>query len=185
MTMVRSDNSASAVQTFEIDGRSPVIDPQAWLAPTATVIGSVTLAAGSSIWYNAVVRGDDEQIRVGERSNVQDGAVIHADPGFPCTLGTDVTVGHNATLHGATVGNRSLIGLAAVVLNGAVIGDRCLVAAGALIPEGAHFDDDMLIVGAPAVAKRRLRPEETALLTENADEYVINANRHRASLIRA
>lgn len=185
-TMVKSDNSRPfRANTFSIDERQPAIHPEAWVSPTATLIGSVELAQESSVWYGAILRGDDEQISVGARSNIQDGSVLHADPGFPCSIGNDVTIAHNATVHGASVGEGSLIGIGAIILNGATIGKRCLVAAGTLIPEGAKFDDDTLILGSPAIAKRLLRSDEIAYLSETVEEYVANARRHRNIAVSA
>mgnify|MGYP000169697338 CR=1 FL=1 len=133
-----------------------------FIADDALVIGSVTLCVEASIWYRAVVRGDSEQISIGARSNVQDGAVLHADPGFPLTIGADVTVGHLAMLHGCTIGDGTLVGIKAVVLNGARIGRNCVVGAGALVTEGKEFPDGSMILGSPAKAVRQLTPEQIA-----------------------
>lgn len=165
-----------------VGGRRPVVDPAAWIAPTASVVGAVTLGAGASVWYGAVLRADDETVTVGRDTNVQDGAVLHADPGFPCTLGDGVTVGHGAIVHGATVGAGSLVGMGARVLNGASIGERCMVAAGALVPEGFTAPPGVLVIGAPAKVRRDLRDSELDLLSDTAAEYAANARRHRAGL---
>lgn len=162
-----------------VGGREPSVDPAAWIAPTASVVGAVTLDAGASVWYGAVLRADDEKVTVGRDTNVQDGAVLHADPGFPCTLGDRVTVGHGAIVHGAAVGGGSLVGMGARVLNGASIGERCMVAAGALVPEGFTAPPGVLVVGAPAKVRRDLRDSEFELLRDTAAEYAANARRHR------
>jgi carbonic anhydrase/acetyltransferase-like protein (isoleucine patch superfamily) len=165
-------------------GFVPRIAASAWVAETATVIGRVHLNEEASVWYGAVLRGDNEWITLGARSNVQEGAVLHTDPGFPLVLGDDVTVGHQAMLHGCTIGNGSLIGIQAVVLNGARIGKGCLVGAGAVVTEGKEFPDGSLIIGAPAKAVRELSPEQLARLQLGAAHYVANAERHRSQLQR-
>jgi carbonic anhydrase/acetyltransferase-like protein (isoleucine patch superfamily) len=134
--------------------KAPTIDPTAYLAPGAHVIGDVELGARSSVWFNAVLRGDSAPIRIGADTNVQDGAVLHVDPGAPVLVGEGTTIGHNATVHGCTIGRSCLIGMGAVVQTGAVIGDESIVAAGALIPEGRTYPPRSLLVGTPA---RRLR----------------------------
>jgi carbonic anhydrase/acetyltransferase-like protein (isoleucine patch superfamily) len=142
------------------------------VADTATLIGKVTLAPNSSIWFGATIRGDNERITIGENSNVQEGTVMHTDMGYPLTLGKNVTVGHQAMLHGCTVGDGSLIGIQAVILNGAKIGAGCLVGAGALVTEGKEFPDNSLIIGSPAKAVRTLTAEDNARLLASADSYV-------------
>lgn len=169
---------------FQLDEAVPSIADSAWVADSATVLGNVELAEQSSVWFGAVLRGDGDRIRVGERSNVQDGAILHTDDGFPVTIGKDVTVGHLVMLHGCTVGDGSLIGIQAVVLNGAVIGKNCLVGAGALVTEGSKFDDGMLILGTPAKAVRPLTPEQVARLQYGSAHYVENAQRFRTGLKR-
>ena len=154
------------------------------MADNAQVIGRVELADDASVWYGAVLRGDNDRITIGARSNIQDGSVLHADAGFPLTLGADVTVGHQAMLHGCTVGDGSLIGIQAVVLNGATIGRRCLVGAGAVVTEGKEFPDGSLILGAPAKAVRSITPEQVERLRFGALHYVENAERHRRQLKR-
>ena len=154
------------------------------MADSAQVIGNVVLHEDASIWFGAILRGDTETLTIGRGSNVQDGSVLHADIGFPVTLGEDVTVGHQVMLHGCTVGDGSLIGIQAVVLNGAKIGRGCLVGAGALVTEGKEFADGSLIIGSPARAVRPLRPEEIAGLKGSAAHYVENAKRYRAGLKR-
>lgn len=149
----------------------PTIAPDAWIAPGATVVGAVTVGAASSVWYGAVLRGDHDRIDVGARTNIQDGCVLHVDPGVPLTLGDGISVGHGAVLHGCTVGDDTLIGMGAVVLNGARIGPRCLVAAGALVLEGAEIPAQSLVAGAPAKIRRLLTDEEVERLRRNAATY--------------
>ncbi|HUL92237.1 MAG TPA: gamma carbonic anhydrase family protein [Burkholderiales bacterium] len=153
-----------------------------FIADNATVIGSVILHDQSSVWYNAVIRGDSDTITIGERTNIQDAAVLHTDPGIPMTLGSNVSVGHMAMLHGCTVGDGSLIGIGAIILNRAVIGRSCLIGAGALIPEGKTFPDGVLVVGSPGKVVRELKPEERAGLLENADVYVRRSKLYREKL---
>ena len=155
---------------------------ECFIADNATVIGSVILHPHASVWYNAVVRGDSEIITIGERTNIQDAAVLHADPGVPLTLGKNVSIGHQAMLHGCTVGDGSLIGIGAIVLNHAVIGKSCLIGAGALITEGKTFPDGGLVVGSPGKVLRELNPEEKAGLLENADIYVRRSKLYREKL---
>ena len=156
--------------------------PESWVAPNATLVGKVKLEAGASVWFNAVLRGDNELIHIGENSNVQDGTVMHTDMGFPLTLGKGVTIGHNVMLHGCTVGDYSLIGINAVVLNGARIGKNCLVGAGALVTEGKEFPDGSMIIGSPAKAVRALTPEQIEGLRQSAQHYIDNARKFRATL---
>lgn len=153
-----------------------------WIAPTAVVVGRVVLGRDASVWWNAVLRGDNEPIVVGERANVQDGSVLHTDPGFPLTLGPDVTVGHLAMLHGCTIGEASLVGIGAIIMNGVRIGRRCLIGARALITEGKEIPDNSLVLGVPAKVVRQLAAEEAAALAESAQEYVRNWKRYRADL---
>lgn len=167
---------------YQLGDDAPRIAPTAWVADSAQVIGRVTLGDGASVWYGAVLRGDNEWITLGARSNVQEGSVLHTDMGFPLMLGDDVTVGHQAMLHGCTVGDGSLIGIQAVVLNGAKIGRGCLVGAGAVVTEGKEFPDGSLILGAPAKAVRELSPEQLARLKQSAAGYVKNAERHRTQV---
>ena len=169
---------------YQLGDDAPRIAATAWVADNAQVIGRVELADDASVWYGAVLRGDNDRITIGARSNVQDGSVLHADAGFPLTLGADVTVGHQAMLHGCTVGDGSLIGIQAVVLNGATIGRRCLVGAGAVVTEGKEFPDGSLILGAPAKAVRSITPEQVERLRFGALHYVENAERHRRQLKR-
>ena len=159
-------------------GHVPEIDAAAWVAPSATVIGRVTLAAQSSVFYNAVVRGDVEDIAVGERSNLQDAVVVHADPGSPCRIGAGVSVGHAAVLHGCTIGDGCLIGMSATVLNGADIGAGSLVAAGAVVLAGTVVPPGSLVAGVPAKVRRPLDDGERTLLTLNAEAYVALGREH-------
>lgn len=151
-----------------------------FVAHNATVIGKVVLEQDSSVWFNVVIRGDADWITVGARSNVQDGSVLHADPGFPLQIGEDVTVGHKAMLHGCSVGDGSLIGINAVVLNGAKIGKGCLIGANALVTEGTEIPDGAMVLGAPAKVKRMLSDEEQAALRLSASHYVENGRRYAA-----
>lgn len=164
------------------DRRVTFAGEPAYVAANATVIGSVTLGPDTSVWFNAVIRGDGDDIVIGARSNVQDGAVLHTDPGFRLELGDEVTVGHQATLHGCRVGDGTLVGINAVVLNGAVIGRECLIGANALVPEGKVIPDRSLVVGSPCRILRTLSDEEAAGLRRNADEYVAKGHRYRRGL---
>ena len=169
---------------YAIDGIAPQVAADAWVADSAQVIGKVSLGAGASVWFGAVVRADNEAMSLGEGCNVQESAVLHSDPGFPLTVGKDVTVGHQAMLHGCTVGDGSLIGIGAVILNGARIGKNCLVGAGALVTEGKAFPDGSLIVGSPAVVKRELSPEQIEGLAQSARHYQTNGRRFAQGLQR-
>ncbi|MFD8722434.1 gamma carbonic anhydrase family protein [Streptomyces sp. NPDC059629] len=162
-----------------IGGREPSIEGDVFVAPTASVIGDVTLRAGASVWYGAVVRGDVEKITVGAQANVQDNATLHADPGFPVSVGERVSIGHNAVVHGATVGDDCLIGMGATVLNGAVIGAGSLVAAQALVPQGMEVPPGSLVAGVPAKVKRSLSEEELQGVTLNGTLYAELAKAHR------
>ncbi|MBZ9749316.1 gamma carbonic anhydrase family protein [Deinococcus sp. HMF7620] len=158
---------------YALDGHVPDIHPSAFLAPSADIIGQVTVAAQASVWYGAVLRGDLEAITVGPGSNVQDGAVLHTDAGWPCTLMERVTVGHRAVVHGATCGPGSLVGMGAIMLSGSSLGAGAMLGAGAVLPEGAHVPDGMLAVGVPA---RVVRPAPSG---GNAQRYIHNAARFR------
>ncbi|WP_112322847.1 gamma carbonic anhydrase family protein [Oceanibium sediminis] len=148
-----------------------------WIAPDASVIGNVTLGEDVGIWFGAVLRGDNEQIAIGPRSNVQEHVMIHTDPGFPVTVGSDVTIGHRAIVHGCTIGDGSLIGMGAIVLNGARIGKNCLIGAGALITEGAEIPDGSLVLGSPGKVVRQLDEKGRARLKTPAANYVRKARR--------
>lgn len=167
---------------YQLGDDAPEIDASAFVADNAVVIGKVRLDAGASLWYGVTLRGDNEPIHIGANSNVQEGAVLHTDPGYPMQIGTGVTIGHQAMLHGCTVGDGALIGIQAVVLNGAVIGKGCLVGAGALVTEGKQFDDHMLIIGAPAKAVRALTADERIKLQGNAAAYVARAQLYKTQL---
>ena len=169
---------------YALNDTVPQLHETAWVADSATVIGNVRLDAEASVWYGAVVRGDNELITVGRGSNVQDGSVLHTDHGFPLTLGEGVTVGHQVTLHGCSIGDGSLVGIQAVVLNGARIGRNCLVGAGALVTEGKEVPDNSLIMGSPAKVVRELTPEQSQRLRQSAQNYIANAARHRDGLRR-
>jgi carbonic anhydrase/acetyltransferase-like protein (isoleucine patch superfamily) len=169
---------------YRIGDDAPRVAPDAWVAESATVVGRVDLATGANVWYGAVLRGDNEWITIGERTNIQDGSVLHTDMGSPLTLGADVTVGHQVMLHGCTVGDNSLIGIQSVVMNGARIGRNCIVGAGSLVTEGKAFPDNSLIMGSPAKAVKTLTDEQAAKLRLSAAHYVANAARHRDSVVR-
>ena len=161
--------------------RPQQVHESAYIAPTAIVAGDVSLAAEASVWFGAVLRGDCEAIRVGPRTNIQDNAVLHADYGFPCTLGAGVTVGHGAIVHGATIGDNVVIGMKAVVQNGAKIGENSLIAVGAVIPEGADIPPGSLVMGLPGKIKRPLEPHEIDRNRLGADHYVENSRRFAAT----
>lgn len=163
---------------------SPQISGAAWVAESAQVMGSVELAEDVSIWFGVVLRGDNEPLRIGRGSNIQDGSVLHSDRDKPLTIGANVTVGHMVMLHGCTIGDESLIGIGAVVLNGARIGRNCLVGAGALVTEGKEFPDGSMIIGSPAKAVRDLTPEQIEGLRQSALGYVANARRFKDTLKR-
>ncbi|MFP5325572.1 MAG: gamma carbonic anhydrase family protein [Gammaproteobacteria bacterium] len=167
---------------YELDGVAPRMADSAWVADNAQVMGDVALGEGASVWFGATVRGDTETITIGEGSNVQDGSVLHADHGFPLTIGARVTVGHQVMLHGCTIGDESLIGIGAVVLNGARIGRHCLVGAGSLVTEGKEFPDGSMILGRPAKVVRELTPEQIEGLRMSAAHYIENARRYRQGL---
>lgn len=169
---------------YQYDTLIPIIHAETFVAEEATVIGNVTLEQGVSVWPQAVLRGDNEPIRIGQHSNVQEGAVLHADPGFALTVGEGVTIGHQAMLHGCTIGDGALIGIQAVVLNGAVIGKNCLVGAGAIVTEGKMFPENSLILGAPAKVVRELTPEAIAGMHRNAEDYVAKGQVYKNKLVR-
>ena len=171
---------------YALDEHSPTL-PEAdryWVAPDAHVVGRVTVWEDVGIWFGAAVRGDNEVIAIGARTNIQEGAMLHADPGFPVTVGEDCTIGHHAIVHGCTIGDGSLIGMGATVLNGAKIGKGCLVGANALVTEGKEFPDNSLIVGAPARAVRTLEAGAVEKLRRSAAHYVENARRFQRGLRR-
>jgi carbonic anhydrase/acetyltransferase-like protein (isoleucine patch superfamily) len=171
---------------YSLDDISPVL-PEAgrfWIAPDAHVIGWVRLGADVSLWFGCVLRGDNELIDIGEGTNIQEGALLHTDLGFPLSIGPGCTIGHHAILHGCTVGANALIGMGATVLNGARIGANCLVGANALVTEGKTFPDNALIVGAPAKAVRTLDAEAVERLRQSAWHYVENGRRYARGLKR-
>jgi carbonic anhydrase/acetyltransferase-like protein (isoleucine patch superfamily) len=169
---------------YEIAGHSPRIAPDAWVAPSADLIGDVRLGALASVWFGAVIRADNTPILVGARSNIQEGCMLHSDPGVPLTIGEEVTVGHHAILHGCMIGDRTLIGMGAIVLNRAVIGEDCLVGAGALVTEGKEFPPGHLIVGSPARAVRPLDEAARAALRMSAGLYAAKQREFAAGLKR-
>ena len=162
------------------DGHQPTVAADAWVAPTATLIGQVSVSSRASIWYGAVLRGDRATITVGEGSNVQDGSVLHADPGFPCSLGKRVTVGHRAVVHGCTVADDVLVGMGAVVLNGARIGAGSLLAAGTVVLEGAEIPAGSLVAGVPGKVRRELTDDERGRVELNAANYLDLSRRYLA-----
>ena len=171
---------------YQLDGEAPDLpaDGRYWVADTAAVIGRVRLLTDASVWFGSVLRGDNEWIELGERSQIQDNATLHTDPGFPLTIGADCVIGHNVILHGCTVASNSLIGMGAIVLNGARIGKHCLVGAGALVTEGKEFPDQSLIVGAPARVVRSLDDKAAREIARAADVYVKRWQRYAKGVKR-
>lgn len=164
------------------DSRPKINADDVFIAPDASVIGNCELGEDSSVWFHAVLRGDNDPIKIGKKSNVQDGSVLHTDIGAPLTIGDGVTIGHRAMLHGCTIGDDSLIGMGATILNHAKIGKNCLVGANSLVTEGKSFPDGVLIVGSPATVKRELKPEEIELIKMSSEIYVANAKRFMVDL---
>ena len=171
---------------YEIDGLKPTLpeDGSSWVAPSADVIGDARLGREVGIWFGAVIRADNTPILVGDRTNIQEGAMLHSDPGSPLAIGEDCTIGHHAILHGCTVGNRVLVGMGATILNQAVIGDECVIGANALVTEGKTFEAGSLIVGSPARAMKTLDPDKRAFLKASAEHYIANAHRFAKGLKR-
>jgi carbonic anhydrase/acetyltransferase-like protein (isoleucine patch superfamily) len=169
---------------YTIDGIAPEFEDEAsnWIAPDASVVGQVRMGRDVGIWFGAVLRGDNEPIAIGARTNVQEHVVMHTDPGYPLMVGEGCTIGHRAMLHGCTIGDNSLVGMGAIVLNGARIGSNCLVGAGALVTEGKVFEDNTLIMGVPAKPVRKLDAAAAEKLRASADHYVENARRFRSYL---
>lgn len=167
---------------YSLGDLKPQLGDRAWAAPSAHLIGDVRLGARASVWFGAVLRGDNTPLVLGEETNFQDGAVGHSDPGFPLTIGARVTIGHQSILHGCTVHDDCLIGMGARILNAAVIENECIVGAGALITEGKHFERGSLIVGAPARVVRQVTDEERQLLRASAAHYAEKAQRYAAEL---
>jgi carbonic anhydrase/acetyltransferase-like protein (isoleucine patch superfamily) len=168
---------------YELDGIRPQIDPTAWVAPTAVLIGNIIVEAGANIWFGAVLRGDNEAITVGAGSNVQENAVLHTDMGFPLTIGANCTIGHKAMLHGCTIEAGSLIGMGATLLNGAKIGAASLVGACALVTEGKEIAPGSLVMGAPAKVVRELDAAAQARLLKSAEGYRANAARFAKGMV--
>lgn len=162
---------------YQLGDIAPDVHESAWVAPTASVIGNVSLAASSSVWFGAVVRGDNDPIRIGARSNIQDNSILHTDPGCPLDIGEGVIVGHRVMLHGCTIGDNTLIGIGATVLNNAKIGKNCLIGAHALITEGKEIPDNSMVIGAPGKIIKTLSEPQIAMLRLNAEVYVKNAER--------
>ena len=169
---------------WELDGIAPEIADDAWIAPDAQIIGRVVIEPGASIWWGAVLRGDNEEIRIGRGSNVQDLCCLHTDPGFPLTIGANVTVGHRAMLHGCTIGDASLIGMGATILNGAKIGAGSLIGASALVSEGKDIPGRVLVMGAPGRVVREIDEAQYQGLLDSAARYQANGARFRAGLKR-
>ncbi|MEY4654278.1 MAG: hypothetical protein RI884_2859 [Pseudomonadota bacterium] len=169
---------------YELDGKAPQLAAGAWVADSAQVIGNVILGENASVWFGTVVRGDNETIRIGRNTNVQDLSVLHSDHGKPLTIGDNVTLGHQVMVHGCTIGDNSLIGIQAVILNGAKIGRNCIVGAGSVVTEGKEFPDNSLIIGSPAKVVRTLDDEAARKLAQSAEGYVANARRFASSLIK-
>ena len=168
---------------YSIDGKGVDAHPESWIAPNAVVMGDVKIEQDASIWWNCVLRGDNDQIVIGEGSNVQDGSVLHTDPGIKLTLGKNVTIGHLVMLHGCTVGDGSLIGIGSVILNNAKIGKGCLIGAKSLIPERKEIPDYSLVMGAPGKVVRTFTPEEAEMLQRNARSYQENWKRFRDTMV--
>ena len=164
---------------YAIDGISPEIDPDSYIAPDAVLIGRVRIRKGASIWFGAVLRGDNDWINVGENSNVQDLSLIHSDPGQPVTIGRNVTIGHRVIIHSANVGDNTLIGMGAILLNRARIGANSLVGAASLVTENKQFEDGQMILGSPARANKALTEEQIAGIRLSADIYVANGRRYK------
>ncbi len=161
------------------DGRAPVVADSAFVAAGAKIVGDVSLGNETGVWYNAVLRGDSDAIAIGDRSNLQDGVAVHVDPGHPVRMGTDVSVGHNAVVHGCTIGDTVLVGMGAVILSGANIGDEVLIAGGAVVLGGTDIPSRSLVAGVPAKVRRELTDDEVESIRENAAHYVENARLHR------
>ncbi|MFZ6766273.1 gamma carbonic anhydrase family protein [Undibacterium sp. Di26W] len=169
---------------YQLGEIAPDIDASAYIADSANIIGKVKIETNASIWFDVTIRGDNELITVGENSNIQEACILHTDPGYPLTIGNYVTVGHQAMLHGCTIGEGSLVGIQAVILNGAKIGKNSLVGAGALVTEGKEFPDNSLIIGSPAKAVRTLTEADIAGLRRNADTYVQRGQAFKTQLKR-
>jgi len=167
---------------YDLEDKKVKNSGENWSAPNASIIGDVTLEKNTSIWFNATLRGDVENIYVGEGSNVQDGSVLHTDPGYPLKIGKDVSIGHLVMLHGCTIGNNSLIGIGAVILNGAKIGVNCIIGANALVTENKVIPDNSLVVGSPGKIMRRVSDDEVKSITDNAAHYQENWKKYSKSI---
>ena len=170
------------MSVYSLDGVTPKLADDVWIAPNAQLMGNVEMASGSSVWFGAVIRGDNDLIKIGARSNIQDNSVLHTDPGMPLTIGQGVTVGHQVMLHGCTIGDNSLIGIGATILNGATIGKNCVIGAHALITEGKTIPDGSMAVGAPARVIKTLSDAQINMLKMSAEIYVKNAQRFASNL---
>lgn len=169
---------------YRLGGRAPGFGDSVWIAPNASVIGTVTLGANVGVWFGAVLRGDNEAIDIGDDTNIQEHTMVHTDPGFPVTVGKGCTIGHRALVHGCTIGDNTLIGMGAIILNGARIGNNCLIGAGALVTEGKSFPEGSLILGSPAKVVRELDEKAIAGLRASAANYVANAKRFKNDLAK-
>ena len=167
---------------YDLKDKKPKISGENWVAPNATIIGDVTLEKNTSIWFNSVLRGDCEYILVGEGSNVQDGSVLHTDPGYPLIIGKNITIGHMVMLHGCSIGDNSLIGIGAVILNNVKIGKNCIVGAKALITENKEIPDNSLVVGSPGRVIRKVTEEEKKAISENTKHYQDNWRKYSQSI---
>jgi carbonic anhydrase/acetyltransferase-like protein (isoleucine patch superfamily) len=170
------------MSVYSLDDIKPQLADDVWVADSATVVGNVIMEAGSSVWFGTVIRGDNEPIKIGAGSNIQDNAVLHSDPGSPLTIGANVTVGHQAMLHGCTIDDNSLIGIGATVLNGAKIGKNCLIGAHALITEGKVIPDNSVVMGSPGKIVKQVPQAQEAMLKASADYYVKNAQKFKNGL---
>ena len=180
---VQNQHKVGDDMLYELDGVAVQTEGDYWVADSATVVGNVLLKQDASVWFNAVVRGDNDLITIGAGSNVQDGSVLHTDPGYPLTIGANVTIGHKVMLHGCDIGEGSLIGINAVVLNGAKIGKNCLIGANALITEGKEIPDNSMVMGSPGKVVRTLTDEQAAGIRAGAAHYVENARRFKAGAV--
>jgi carbonic anhydrase/acetyltransferase-like protein (isoleucine patch superfamily) len=166
---------------ISINGLEPTVAETGWIAPNATVLGAASIGAESSIWYNAVIRADADRITIGSRTNIQDGCVLHADPDSPLTIGSGVSVGHNAVLHGCTIADDVLIGMGAIVMNNATIGTGTIIAAGALVSEGVTIEPHSLVAGLPGKVRRPCTKDERSHIHRNAEDYVKLMAQHRCA----
>ena len=170
---------------YRLDEREPAVDGEVYVATNAIVIGDVSLGRQSSVWFNAVIRGDNDPIRIGARTNIQDGCVVHSDPGYPVAIGEGVTVGHMAMLHGCAIGDGTLVGINAVVMNGARIGRQCIIGSNALVTEGKEIPDRSLVVGSPGRVVREVTDDEVRFVQDSADVYARKGDRYRRGLAEA